>query len=125
VVWACRTDLRECARVCRKCQFGGRIPQLLVRALGIIAFVPPIFAAEETGQTDVGTLDKKTAAKAFLSKPPYAGLRGRYDFSKVWYSAARAEIVGVGSSLMWHDDYDGRTFDTVTHGLQITSGIRF
>jgi hypothetical protein len=83
---------------------------------------------------------------------PYLGLRGRYDFSKVFYTAARAEIGGfcVGSSLMWQVeaavginltrsifteigyralsfDYDsnGLTFDTITHGPQITTGIRF
>ena len=83
---------------------------------------------------------------------PYIGLRGRYDFSKVFYTAARAEIggFGVGSSLMWQVeaaigcnltrsifteigyralsfDYEGNglTFDTITHGPQITTGIRF
>jgi hypothetical protein len=52
---------------------------LLVRAFTIIAFIPPILAAEETAQTDIGTLDKESAAKAFPSKPPYSPYAGR-DF---------------------------------------------
>jgi len=55
------------------------ILQLLVRAFILIAFSSPVFAAEETAQTDIGTLDKETAAKAFPSKPPYSPYAGR-DF---------------------------------------------
>jgi hypothetical protein len=53
------------------------ILQLLVRAFAIIAFSPPIFADEETVQTDIGTLDKESTAKAFPSKPPYSPYAGR------------------------------------------------
>jgi hypothetical protein len=83
---------------------------------------------------------------------PYLGLRGRYNFNKVFYTAVRGEIGGfdVGSELMWEVegaiginltrsifteigyralsvDYenDGLLFDTITHGPQITTGITF
>ena len=83
---------------------------------------------------------------------PYVGLRGRYNFNKVFYTALRGEIggFGVGSDLMWEVegviginltrciftevgyralsvDYenDGLLFDTITHGPQITTGITF
>jgi hypothetical protein len=83
---------------------------------------------------------------------PYVGLRGRYNFNKVFYTAVRGEIGGfdVGSDLMWEVegviginltrciftevgyralsvDYDnnGFLFDTITHGPQITTGITF
>jgi len=82
---------------------------------------------------------------------PYAGLRGRYNFNKVFYTAVRGEIGGgVASDLMWEVegviginltrsiftevgyralavDYDnnGLLFDTVMHGPQITTGITF
>jgi hypothetical protein len=56
-----------------------KILQLLVRAFTIIAFSSPILADEETAQTDIGTLDKESAAKAFPGKPPYSPYAGR-DF---------------------------------------------
>jgi len=83
---------------------------------------------------------------------PYIGLRGRYNFNKVFYTAVRGEIGGfdVGSDLMWQVegviginlthciftevgyralsvDYEnnGFLFDTITHGPQITTGITF
>jgi len=82
---------------------------------------------------------------------PYAGLRGRYNFNKVFYTAVRGEIGGgVASDLMWEVegviginltrniftevgyralavDYenDGLLVDTVMHGPQITTGITF
>ncbi len=82
---------------------------------------------------------------------PYVGLRGRYNFNKVFYTAVRGEIGGgVASDLMWEVegviginltrniftevgyralavDYenDGLLFDTVMHGPQITTGITF
>ena len=83
---------------------------------------------------------------------PYVGLRGRYNFNKVFYTGVRGEIggFGVGSDLMWEVegviginlthciftevgyralsvDYenDGLLFDTITHGPQITTGITF
>jgi hypothetical protein len=83
---------------------------------------------------------------------PYIGLRGRYNFNKVFYTAVRGEIggFGAGSDLMWEVegaiginlthciftevgyralsvdyDNDGLLFDTITHGPQITTGITF
>ncbi len=82
---------------------------------------------------------------------PYVGLRGRYNFNKVFYTALRGEIGGgVASDLMWEVetvvginltrcvfaevgyralgvdyDNDGLLFDTVTHGPEITAGITF
>jgi len=82
---------------------------------------------------------------------PYVGLRGRYNFNKVFYTAVRGEIGGgAASDLMWEVegviginltrniftevgyralavDYenDGLLFDTVMHGPQITTGITF
>jgi hypothetical protein len=83
---------------------------------------------------------------------PYIGLRGRYNFNKVFYTAVRGEIggFGAGSDLMWEVesvvginlthciftevgyralsvDYenDGLLFDAITHGPQITTGITF
>lgn len=83
---------------------------------------------------------------------PYVGLVGRYNFNKTFYTALRTEIggFGVGSDLMWQAegvvgcqitrnifteigyraisfdyDQDGFLFDTITHGPQITTGIKF
>src|SRR5881392_942492 len=83
---------------------------------------------------------------------PYVGLRGRYNFNKVFYTAVRGEIggFGVGADLMWEVegviginltrsiftevgyralgadyDNDGLLFDAVMHGPQITTGITF
>jgi hypothetical protein len=83
---------------------------------------------------------------------PYIGLRARYNFSPAIYLIGRADIggFGVGSDLMWQAeaalgiqltrsihaelgyralsfDYnrDGLAYDTITHGLQITTGIEF
>lgn len=83
---------------------------------------------------------------------PYVGLRGRYNFNKIFYTAVRGEIggFGAGPDLMWQvegalgvnltrnvfteigyralgTDYnnDGLLLDTVTHGPQITTGITF
>jgi hypothetical protein len=82
---------------------------------------------------------------------PYFGLRGRYNFNKVFYTAVRGEIGGgVASDLMWEVegviginltrcifteigyralavdyDNDGLLFDTIMHGPQITTGITF
>jgi len=82
---------------------------------------------------------------------PYVGLRGRYNFNKVFYTAVRGEIGGgVASDLMWEVegviginitrniftevgyralavdyDNDGLLFDTIMHGPQITTGITF
>ena len=82
---------------------------------------------------------------------PYLGLRGRYNFNKVFYTAVRGEIGGgVAPDLMWEVegviginltrniftevgyralavdyDNDGLLFDTTMHGPQITTGITF
>jgi hypothetical protein len=83
---------------------------------------------------------------------PYVGLRGRYNFSQAFYTSVRGEVggFGVGSDLMWQVEgilgcnltrsmfteigyralgvcyeNNGLTSDTITHGPQITSGIRF
>ena len=82
---------------------------------------------------------------------PHLGLRGRYNFNKVFYTAVRGEIGGgVASDLMWEVegviginltrniftevgyralavdyDNDGLLFDTIMHGPQITTGITF
>lgn len=83
---------------------------------------------------------------------PYIGLRARYNFNDKYYIIARGDIggFGVGSDLMWQAegafgiqlsqrifteigyralsmDYegDGLTYDTITHGAQITLGITF
>jgi len=82
---------------------------------------------------------------------PYLGLRGRYNFNKVFYTAVRGEVGGgVASDLMWEVegviginltrsifteigyralavdyDNDGLLFDTTMHGPQITTGITF
>jgi hypothetical protein len=83
---------------------------------------------------------------------PYVGVRGRYNFSKTYYTAVRGEIggFGVGADLMWEvetvvginltrsifteigyralggnfEDNNFR-FDVVMHGPQITTGITF
>jgi hypothetical protein len=100
-------------------------------------------------------LDKRlnqTFSKADYWFDPYIGLRGRYNFNKVFYTGVRGEIggFGVGSDLMWEVegviginlthciftevgyralsvDYEnnGFLFDTITHGPQITTGITF
>jgi hypothetical protein len=101
------------------------------------------------------TLDTKldrTIARDDYWLDPYVGMRGRYNFNKVLYTAVRGEIggFGVGADLMWEVegvvginltrsiftevgyralsvDYenDGLLFDAVMHGPQITTGITF
>ena len=83
---------------------------------------------------------------------PYVGLRSRYNFNKTFYTAVRGEIggFGVGADVMWEVEgvlginltrsifteigyralgadfeNDNFTFDVVTHGPQITTGITF
>ena len=83
---------------------------------------------------------------------PYVGLRARYNFTPAIYAIGRGDIggFGVGSDLMWQAeaalgfqltnsvfaelgyralsfDYekDGLTYDTITHGAQLTLGITF
>ncbi|HWN95128.1 MAG TPA: DUF3604 domain-containing protein [Methylomirabilota bacterium] len=45
-------------------------------ALAVAGFALPAFA-QDHATTDIGTLDKETAAKAFPSKPPYSPYAGR------------------------------------------------
>jgi hypothetical protein len=83
---------------------------------------------------------------------PYVGVRARYNFTPAIYVIGRADIggFGIGSDLMWQAegalgvqvtrnvyaeigyralsfdyDKDGLTFDTITHGAQITVGREF
>jgi hypothetical protein len=83
---------------------------------------------------------------------PYIGVRARYNFTPAFYAIGRADIggFGVGSDLMWQAeaalgiqlsssihaeigyralsfdyDHDGLTYDTITHGAQVTAGIEF
>jgi hypothetical protein len=83
---------------------------------------------------------------------PYLGLRARYNLNDKFYIIARGDIggFGVGSDLMWQAegalgvqltqqvyaeigyralsfdyDKDGLTYDTITHGAQMTLGLQF
>jgi hypothetical protein len=83
---------------------------------------------------------------------PYVGLRARYNFTPAIYLSLRGDIggFGIGSDLMWQAeaalgvqltgnifaeagyralsfDYekDGLTYDTITHGAQVTLGLEF
>ena len=46
-------------------------------ALLTASLAVPAFAAEQDATTDIGTLDKETAEKAFPAKPPYSPYAGR------------------------------------------------
>ena len=52
------------------------ILNLLVGVFTTFALTLAIFGAEESAQTDIGTLDKESAAKAFPAKPPYSPYAG-------------------------------------------------
>lgn len=83
---------------------------------------------------------------------PYVGMRARYNFTDRLYAAAKSDIggFGIGSDLTWQVeaalgcqltarvfaeagyralgiDYEnnGLTYDTTTHGAQVTLGIAF
>ena len=83
---------------------------------------------------------------------PYIGFRGRYNLNEKFYLTAKADIggFGVGADLTWQAeaavgmqlsknmfteigyralgvDYeqDGLLMDTITHGIQLTTGISF
>jgi hypothetical protein len=83
---------------------------------------------------------------------PYIGLRARYDFNDRFYLTAKGDVggFGVGSDFAWQAeaalglrlterisaeagyralgvdyDEDGLTYDTITHGAQVTLGITF
>jgi hypothetical protein len=107
--------------------------------------------ANQLASTLNAKLDQ-TLARTDYWFDPYVGLRGRYNFNKTFYTAARGEIggFGVGADLMWEVetavginltrsifteigyralrvdyDSDGLLFDAVMHGPQITTGITF
>jgi hypothetical protein len=83
---------------------------------------------------------------------PYIGLYGRYNFNKTYYTSLRGQIggFGVGADLMWQVESvlgvnltrnifselgyralgvqyenNGLSFDAITHGPEITTGITF
>lgn len=83
---------------------------------------------------------------------PYIGLRGRYNFNSRFYATGKCDVggFGVGSDFTWQAeaafgyqitqsiyseigyralgiDYDrnGLTYNTITHGAQITLGMKF
>src|SRR5882724_10524721 len=55
---------------------------------------------------------------------PYVGLRGRYNFNKVFYTAVRGEIggFGVGADLMW--EVEGVLGINLTHSIFTEIGYR-
>jgi len=55
------------------------VVHLLLSGFIAIACILPLFAADQTVQTDIGTLDKESVSKAFPTKPPYSPYAGR-DF---------------------------------------------
>jgi hypothetical protein len=101
------------------------------------------------------TLEEKlrtTASRTDDWFDPYVGLRGRYNFTDRLYATAKGDIggFGIGSDLTWQAeaalgwqvtarvfaeagyralgiDYedDGLTYDTITHGAQVTLGVTF
>jgi hypothetical protein len=54
----------------------GGMAAVLACALAVAGLAFPAFAQEQT-TTDIGTLDKATAAKVFPAKPPYSPYAGR------------------------------------------------
>jgi hypothetical protein len=141
----------------KKAELRARVDALVARGVARRAAVDRVVNAAKAriaNQLAFG-LDKalnQTFSKDEYWFDPYIGLRGRYNFNKVFYTAARGEIGGfdVGSELMWQVeavvginlthciftevgyralsvDYDnnGFLFDTITHGPQITTGITF
>jgi hypothetical protein len=83
---------------------------------------------------------------------PYIGLRGRYNFTDRLYLTAKGDVggFGIGSELNWQaegalgfqltpsifaeagyralgidNEDNGLTYDTITHGAQVTAGISF
>jgi len=55
------------------------IVRLLLSGFIVIVSIVPVFAADETVPTDIGTLDKESLSKVFPTKPPYSPYVGR-DF---------------------------------------------
>src|SRR5207244_7569038 len=55
---------------------------------------------------------------------PYVGLRGRYNFNKVFYTAVRGEIggFGAGADLMW--EVEGAIGSNLTHCIFPEVGSR-
>jgi hypothetical protein len=141
----------------KKAELRARVDALVARGVARRAAVDRVVSAAKGRIANqlAFHLDKKlnqTLSRGDYWFDPYVGLRGRYNFNKVFYTAARGEIGGfdVGSDLMWEVegviginltrsifteigyralsvDYnnDGLLFDTITHGPQITTGITF
>ena len=140
----------------KKAELRARIEALVERGLGRRAAVDRVVneaKARIANQLAV-RLNKRlsqTLSRTDYWFDPYLGLRGRYNFNKVFYTAVRGEIGGgVASDLMWEVegviginltrniftevgyralavdyDNDGLLFDTIMHGPQITTGITF
>jgi hypothetical protein len=134
-----------------------RIDSLRLQGAARRAAVRRIVSATETQIADqlAVTLDSKlhqTISRQDDWFDPYVGLRGRYNFSKTYYTAVRGEIggFGVGADLMWevegvlginltrsiftelgyralggNFEENNFKFDVVMHGPQITTGITF
>src|SRR5436190_13288385 len=141
----------------KKAELRARVDALVARGVDRRAAVDRVLSAAKARIANqlAFRLDKalnRTFSKNEYWFDPYIGLRGRYNFNKVFYTAVRGEIGGfdVGSDLMWEVegvvginltrciftevgyralsvDYqnNGFLFDTITHGPQITTGITF
>ena len=141
----------------KKAELRARVDALVARGVDRRAAVDRVLSAAKARIANqlAFRLDKalnRTFSKNEYWFDPYIGLRGRYNFDKVFYTAVRGEIGGfdVGSDLMWEVegvvginltrciftevgypalsvDYEnnGFLFDTITHGPQITTGITF
>src|SRR5213080_1260991 len=141
----------------KKAELRARVDALVARGVDRRAAVDRVLSAAKARIANqlAFRLDKalnRTFSKNEYWFDPYIGLRGRYNFDKVFYTAVRGEIGGfdVGSDLMWEVegvvginltrciftevgyralsvDYqnNGFLFDTITHGPQITTGITF
>ena len=141
----------------KKAELRARVDALVARGVDRRAAVDRVLSAAKARIANqlAFRLDKalnRTFSKNEYWFDPYIGLRGRYNFDNVFYTAVRGEIGGfdVGSDLMWEVegvvginltrciftevgyralsvDYqnNGFLFDTITHGPQITTGITF
>ncbi len=141
----------------KKAELRARVDALVARGVARRAAVDRVVNAAKARIANQLAFRLDRALNQTFSKDeywfdPYLGLRGRYNFNKVFYTAVRGEIGGfdVGSELMWEVegviginltrsiftevgyralsvDYnnDGFLFDTITHGPQITTGITF
>jgi hypothetical protein len=140
-----------------KADLRARVDALVARGVARRAAVDRVVNAAKARIANQLALRLNKSLSQTLSKDdywfdPYVGLRGRYNFNKVFYTAVRGEIGGfdVGADLMWEvegviginltrsvfteigyralsADFEdnGFRFDTVMHGPQITTGITF